>query len=324
MEKKVYVGLTFKSLVVLDGQGSILEEIKITNPLDVLKEGLTNEEKEIENKFKDANIFYLFEKEGRPFEDRKDLISVVLERNKKYLEDIKANYKEYVIQKAKEYLGKDKQIILLFDALNHYEKIINEHVIRIRELGVYVYPGLYEQYKSNTDFIEDLSKENLRYLPIMPPLIDDESYKEMIHKLSKNANDLIRLKEKIEKMIEQKTKEIMPNTSYLIGEKLAAHLLSEMGGLEKLAYAPSSTIQVVGAEKSLFLHLIGKGKPPKHGIIFLSEYIQRAPKKHRGKVARILALKISKAAKIDYFSKGKEFKGKEIKKELDEALSKIL
>lgn len=58
--------------------------------------------------------------------------------------------------------------------------------------------------------------------------------------------------------------------------------------------------------EELCLHVIGnlKGKAPspKHGIIFRHPLVNNAPRRQRGKIARALALKISLAARYDYFS----------------------
>ncbi|MEM3126381.1 MAG: hypothetical protein QW064_08205, partial [Candidatus Caldarchaeum sp.] len=40
-----------------------------------------------------------------------------------------------------------------------------------------------------------------------------------------------------------------------------------------------------------------------HGVIFQHPFVHSAPRWQRGKIARVLAAKISIAARIDYFSK---------------------
>ena len=79
---------------------------------------------------------------------------------------------------------------------------------------------------------------------------------------------------------------------------------------------PSSTIQILGAEKALFRHLRNKKRnlPPRHGLIVQHPLLSGAPDKEHGKRARALAAKISQAVRIDYF-KGK-FIGDKFKKEL--------
>ena len=67
------------------------------------------------------------------------------------------------------------------------------------------------------------------------------------------------------------------------------------------ARLPSGTVQILGAEKAFFHHLKTGAPPPKHGHIFMHPWISRSPRWVRGKIARMLAGKISIAAKIDAF-----------------------
>jgi nucleolar protein 56 len=95
--------------------------------------------------------------------------------------------------------------------------------------------------------------------------------------------------------------EVLPNCSALIGGLVAARLASQAGGLEALAKMPASTIQVLGSQRALFLHLRTGTPSPKHGIIFQHRRVHNAPKEVRGKVARVLASKIAIAARLDYY-----------------------
>lgn len=97
---------------------------------------------------------------------------------------------------------------------------------------------------------------------------------------------------------------LAPNLSTLAGPILAARLISRAGGLSRLAQMPSSRVQVMGAEKSLFKHLRGIAPSPKHGIIFRHPAVIGSAKKLRGKVARTLAAKLAIAARLDYFGAG--------------------
>ncbi|MCX8163500.1 MAG: NOP58 family protein [Candidatus Micrarchaeota archaeon] len=126
----------------------------------------------------------------------------------------------------------------------------------------------------------------------------------------------------LENYLKQLTKKVAPNLSYLCGELLAARLIEKAGGIKKLALLPSSTIQVLGAEKALFKHLKSGSPPPKHGIIFQHPVISSTNKKNRGKIARSLASKIAIAAKADAFSK--KFIAPELKEKFDKRIKKIL
>jgi nucleolar protein 56 len=92
---------------------------------------------------------------------------------------------------------------------------------------------------------------------------------------------------------------LAPNLALLAGPILAARLISRAGGLSRLAAMPSSRVQIMGAEKSLFKHLMGHAPSPKHGIIFRHPAVVGSPRKLRGKTARALAAKLSIAARLD-------------------------
>merc|ERR1712057_96905 len=74
------------------------------------------------------------------------------------------------------------------------------------------------------------------------------------------------------------------------------------GSLTNLAKFPSSTVQILGAEKALFRALKTKGNTPKYGLIFHSSFIGRASQKNKGRISRYLANKASIASRIDSFS----------------------
>jgi len=95
---------------------------------------------------------------------------------------------------------------------------------------------------------------------------------------------------------------VAPNLSTLIGDTVAARLISKAGSLTNLAKAPASTVQILGAEKALFRALKTKGNTPKYGLIYHSTFIGRADAKNKGRISRYLANKCSIATRIDAFS----------------------
>lgn len=129
--------------------------------------------------------------------------------------------------------------------------------------------------------------------------------------------DILRL----EKLIEKDIGKVAPNTSKIVGPLIGARLISIAGGMERLASIPASTIQVLGAEKALFRFKKEGGKPPKHGVIFQHPLINKAPRSVRGKIARLLAAKISIAAKADVFTKRDI--SEDLKAELDKRIKEI-
>jgi nucleolar protein 56 len=132
---------------------------------------------------------------------------------------------------------------------------------------------------------------------------------------------LYELRAQLEGYRDYKLREIAPNLNHLLGEALATKLIVYSKGLKRLAHLPASSIQVLGAEKALFMHLTRKTKPPKHGIIFLHPAMRGISPKKRGKVARLIAAKVSIAAKADVYSK--EFIADKLKDQLDKKLKEM-
>jgi len=83
---------------------------------------------------------------------------------------------------------------------------------------------------------------------------------------------------------------------------------------------PSSTLQLLGAEKAMFRALKSGSKPPKHGLIFQHPLVHASPRRMRGRSARALAAKLSIAARADAFS-GKSI-GAQLRRELDSRMER--
>lgn len=126
---------------------------------------------------------------------------------------------------------------------------------------------------------------------------------EVIKVLAEKALELRKYRNELSAFIEKEMQAELPNLTRVAGPLLGARLLREAKSLQKLAFMPSSTIQVIGAEKALFKHLRKGTKPPKHGIIFQHPLLRKVKRENRGKMARALANKISLAVKEDYFGK---------------------
>mmetsp|Transcript_21018 Transcript_21018/g.66024 ORF Transcript_21018/g.66024 Transcript_21018/m.66024 type:complete len:551 (+) Transcript_21018:74-1726(+) len=92
---------------------------------------------------------------------------------------------------------------------------------------------------------------------------------------------------------------VAPNLATLVGESVAARLISKAGSLASLAKCPASTVQILGAEKALFRALKTKHDTPKYGLIYHASLIGQASPKNKGKISRVLAAKCSLAARVD-------------------------
>ncbi len=111
-----------------------------------------------------------------------------------------------------------------------------------------------------------------------------------------------------------------PNLLAITSPRLAANLIELGGSLRRLALMPSSTIQLLGAEKALFRHIKTGARSPKHGIIVQHPLLASAKRELHGKIARTLGDRISMCVRLDFF-KG-EFKGEMYRKGLEKEFSR--
>ena len=89
----------------------------------------------------------------------------------------------------------------------------------------------------------------------------------------------------------------------MVGELVAARLISHAGSLINLAKQPASTIQIFGAEKALFRALKTKHETPKYGLIYHASLVGQANPKLKGKISRSLASKCALCVRVDALSK---------------------
>ena len=251
----------------------------------------------------------------------------------------------YTSEKLKdEMTNKDLLIIHAINAYDEYTEMINILYERLREwYGVYFpelkdfvkkidrYASLIRDILSRDEYTEEKLIER-GYPKEKAKAISEAASKstggmlsredlEIIRSHAEQILNLINLRDEVEEYLNNLLDEEAPNVSRLIGHKLAARLIAKAGGIRKLATLPSSTIQLLGAEKSLFLALRRGGKPPKHGVIFQHPFINQSPRVVRGRIARLLAGKIAIAARVDAF--GGEFVGDKLLEEVTKRVEEL-
>lgn len=189
----------------------------------------------------------------------------------------------------------------------------NEYYPTLRKIAINVAQALVEKELKREDRYVIALVRTLDEINNTVNLLDEKlrelkevKESELVRDFEDKILELKRFRGAIEKEIESVMRKIAPNVSEIVGEKIGARLLEKAGSLEKLAGYPASTIQVIGAEKSLFKALARmkkgrKARVPKHGVIFQHPFIKTLPKKKRGKMARFMAGKLAIAARIDYF-----------------------
>ncbi|MDY6776484.1 MAG: NOP5/NOP56 family protein [Candidatus Nanohaloarchaea archaeon] len=225
--------------------------------------------------------------------------------------------------------GRDQILVQAVRALEDLDEINNEMSERLRPWYSLHFPELSEEVGDNERFAEIVAENAERgdvegFGELAEESTGMEIGKqdaEMLEEFASQVRDSHGLRGELESYIEDLAEEVAPNLSTLLGGVLAARLISLAGSLEELAKKPSSTVQVLGAEKAMFRHMRGEGKAPKHGVLFMHEYVRKVPDDERGKMARVLANKASIAARLDNY--GGEFKGEKLREEVKETYEEI-
>ena len=235
---------------------------------------------------------------------------------------------------------KDKLIIHAVYSLNEFEETINLFLERLREWYSIHFPESVDSIPDNQNFIEfiiKISNKNqynekknlLSYeLTLTNEAVDRslgaELSREDLHQIKELAlliDLLYKKKEDLEKYIIDIVNEVAPNTSVVATPIIAAKLISHAGGLKNLSMKPSSTIQLMGAEKALYRHIKTGADPPKYGIILQYPDIGKAPWWQKGKIARTLAAKIAIAARVD--NEGGDYVGDLLKNNVLKRIAEI-
>lgn len=217
----------------------------------------------------------------------------------------------YRMKKAQ--AGEDKHLIQAINSIDEIDESISKLIERIREWYALYFPEM-DLIKNNETYIkliyENKTKEEIinaksDAFPIDMLDIEDDINPEdldIMNNYAKSIYELQQTRKNIINYIDAKMDSIAPNLKLLVGSSLGAKLISHSGGLKRLATYPSSTVQIMGAEKALFRHLKSGDRPPKYGLIYQHPQVRGAKWWNRGKIARLLAGRISLAVRKDVFT----------------------
>ena len=230
-------------------------------------------------------------------------------------EEITEIYRNLAIHKIKkESASEDKHLIQAINSIDEIDESISKLIERIREWYALYFPEM-DVIKNNETYIKLISqnKTKEKIVEAKPDafpadiigLEDDFNPKdiEIMNNYENSIYEMQQTRKNIEEYVDFKMQEIAPNLRLLVGASLGAKLISHAGGLKRLAMYPSSTVQIMGAEKALFRHLKSGDRPPKYGLIYQHPQVRGAKWWNRGKIARMLAGMISHAVRRDVFTK---------------------
>ena len=120
-----------------------------------------------------------------------------------------------------------------------------------------------------------------------------------IESLCKNVLDMQEYRGQLFEYLKNRMMTIAPNLTVLVGELVAARLITHAGSLINLAKHPASTVQILGAEKALFRALKTKHDTPKYGLIYHAQLVGQSATRLKGKMSRMLAAKSALACRVD-------------------------
>jgi U4/U6 small nuclear ribonucleoprotein PRP31 len=103
--------------------------------------------------------------------------------------------------------------------------------------------------------------------------------------------------------VESRMMKFSPNVSVLIGTSLAAQMIGQAGGLTALSKIPSCNVQALGSNRKTLQGLANKAgsSSVNNGLISQCEIVQMAPASLKQRALRLVAGKVTLAARIDSF-----------------------
>jgi len=263
-------------------------------------------------------------------------------------EDLLQKYKiinEQLIKKQIKQTGerKDIQIIQTIETLDFIKPTISKFSNKIREWYGLHFPELTDKYVEDdvllAKFIYEIGnrknytaellelkfslnqKEIKKIIKLASESMGADINLEMVKKFANQILSLENYRESLESHLDELMQKTAPNIRAIVGALVGAKLIAHAGSLRKLAFMPSSRIQLLGAESALYRYLKTGNKLPKHGIIFQWQQIRGNPPWIRGNIARLIAGKLGLAAKLDYFSG--DFLGDTYEEEIKEKIKQI-
>ena len=203
-------------------------------------------------------------------------------------------------EKIKASINDDNLVSQAISSIHEIDKAVNILSKRLREWYELYNPELSHKIHDHDVFVKKVLEKPIKEELSMGADLEDFDLNQILS-LATIINSMVDEKTKLVDYIKTKMKICCPNLLELAGPLIGGKLLAHKGHLRDLAFMPSSTIQLLGAEKALFRHLKTHSRSPKYGYILQHQDVSSA--KNKGQAARQLANKISLAVKKDYFSR---------------------
>jgi len=218
----------------------------------------------------------------------------------------------------------DMMVVQAVALLEDLDKEINKYAMRAKEWFGWHFPEMAKVVQDNvaycklviametrfkakdTDFStivdEDLAQKvkDLAVVSMGTEIADDDV--KNIGRLCGEVVSCSKYREQLAAYLSSRMQAIAPNLTTMVGEQIGARLIQKAGSLLNLAKYPSSTVQILGAEKALFRALKARQATPKYGILYHAQLVSKAAPANKGTISRVLAAKTSLSARIDSFA----------------------
>lgn len=215
----------------------------------------------------------------------------------------------------------DTMIVQAISLLDDLDKELNNYVMRCREWYGWHFPEVGKIVQDNMAYAKVIKLMGDRttaattdFSSILPEEIEAELKEaaEVSMGTEVSKNDISNITDLCDQILEindyrgqlydylkNRMMAIAPNLTILVGELVGARLIAHAGSLMNLAKHPSSTVQILGAEKALFRALKTKHDTPKYGLIYHASLVGQSNPKNKGKVSRMLAAKAALSIRVD-------------------------
>ncbi|KAJ6844707.1 putative nucleolar protein 5-1 [Iris pallida] len=223
----------------------------------------------------------------------------------------------------------DTMIIQAIGLLDDLDKELNTYAMRVREWYGWHFPELAKIVQDNIQYAKAVKlmgdRVNAVDLDFSEAFLSEEVEEELkaaaVISMGTEVSelDLLNIKELCDQVLSlseyraqlydylrSRMNTIAPNLTALVGELVGARLIAHGGSLLNLSKQPSSTVQILGAEKALFRALKTKHATPKYGLIFHASLVGQAGPKLKGKISRSLAAKTALAIRCDALGDGQD------------------
>lgn len=220
----------------------------------------------------------------------------------------------------------DTMIVQAISLLDDIDKELNTYAMRVREWYGWHFPELSKLIGDNIVFARLVKRMGYRTnatAEVLSDVLEEEVADEVreaaqismgtevseedmnnIHYLCDQVIAMAEYRTQLFSYLKNRMAAIAPNLTVMVGELVGARLIAHAGSLLNLAKQPSSTVQILGAEKALFRALKSKHDTPKYGLIYHASLVGQSAPKDKGKISRILAAKIALSVRVDALGEG--------------------